>query len=83
VRDADQELRIERSTSSVNDVFLFERIHVMYEQLSMDIVTRYSEIARIISNDDVSANTAPLSRRVELLIDPPIETESGLTNFTS
>jgi len=80
VRGADQELRIECVISSVNNIALTKRIHVMDDQSLVNITPRYAEIARFISNDYLPTKLSPLSRPVKLLIDPPVETEGLVTN---
>jgi hypothetical protein len=83
VRGADQKLEIERVSSSMSDVLFSERIHVMDDQLVVNIVTIHAEIARLISKDCFLAKLAPFTRRVELLVDPTIESERLGGNISS
>lgn len=66
---------------SMNDVRLPKRIHVMNDQTNMNLVTDHSKIARIVSDNDVSTKLTPLSRLIELLIDPSVEAEGLMTDF--
>lgn len=59
----------------MNNVLFGERIHVVDDQVDVNIVTVHSEIARLISNDHHLTKASPLSRSVEPLIDPSVEPE--------
>lgn len=65
------------------DVLHSHRIHVVDDDLAVDLVLFYTEVATEISGDNVGAHVAPLSRCVELLVDVTIETERGSTNKAS
>lgn len=75
VRNTDQILRIESILSAIHNVILNQRIHVMNGDLVVNIVSSDTKITTQITSDDVSAKETPGTRRVELLIDPAIETE--------
>jgi hypothetical protein len=78
---ADQELEIERMLSSVDDVLFDKRIHVMNDELCVNIVTIHTEIACLISKNCFLAKLSPFARRVEPLIDPSVETERLTTDL--
>lgn len=48
----------------------------------VDLVTFDSQVTAFVPNDDPVSGLAPLSRGVEALIDPSVETE-GLLTYTS
>jgi hypothetical protein len=66
---------------SVHDVYLTKGIHVMNNQTNVDVIAFYAKIAPLVSNNDSLPKLPPLSRSVELLIDPTIETERLMTDF--
>jgi hypothetical protein len=58
-------------------------IHVMNDNIRMNLVTLNSQITTIVSYNDVFPKLTPLCRRVELLIDPTIEPERCRTDLAS
>ena len=75
VSGADQEFRIQSVPSSVRNIRFIQGIHVMNNHTSVDFIAFDSQIATKVSGNNVSAETTPFSRRIELLIDPSVESE--------
>jgi len=55
----------------------------MDNQATVDLMTFYSEIASFVSKNCYVTQSTPLSRSVELLIDPAIESEGLTADFAS
>jgi len=82
VRGADQEFGIECVISSMDNIALGKRIHVMNYQTSMDIITFDTQITPFVSNDYFLTKLPPLPGRIKLLIDPSVEPKCFATNYT-
>jgi hypothetical protein len=54
----------------------------MNVQTTMNLKALDSEITTLIANDDISSNSAPLTRSIELLVDVSIEAKRRMTNHT-
>jgi len=54
----------------------------MDQQTSMDVVSNDAQIASVVTYYDFVTDLVPRSGRVELLIDPSIETECDFTDLT-
>src|ERR671913_954165 len=52
-----------------------DRIHVMDDWISMNLVTLNAQIASVVSDDDGVSKIPPFPRRVEPLVDPTLETK--------
>jgi len=73
----DQELWVKYPFLSTNKVISSDRVHVMDQQVRMDVVAGNTEIATFVSNDHELSGSLPLSRTVELLVDPAVKPEGG------
>ena len=58
------------------------RIHVVDVWISMNLIALDSQIASVVTYDDVMTQIPPLPRRIELLIHPSVEAEGRITNST-
>lgn len=83
VRRGDQELGIEYVIVAVNDVVGRHRVHVMDDDLVIDLIAFDAEVHTEISGDHIVTSLLPLSRSVESLVQITIEPESGLPDFTA
>jgi hypothetical protein len=72
---ANQILKIECHGRPVLEISLRNRIHVMHDQTRVNLSSGDTQITTLISNDGVSAKMTPLSRCIELLVDPTIVSE--------
>lgn len=66
----------------MDDVIDAHWVHVMDDDAVVDVIALYAEITSVVSKDYVVANLLPLSRPVELLIDPTIEAERRLSDLS-
>jgi hypothetical protein len=81
VRSRDQELGIEDARIAIDNIGNLHRVHVMDNDVQVDVVPIKAEIATHVSSDDVMTNLTPLSGRVELLIHVAIKPEGRATNI--
>jgi hypothetical protein len=65
----------------MHDIILNQGIHMMHDQTSVDVVALYTKVARIVPENYPPAQISPLTRCIELLVDPPIETKRLTTNY--
>jgi hypothetical protein len=79
----DQKFRIEDVCIAVFDVIQIHGIHVVDDWTIIDLVTLNPQVTRLVSSDNMLSNQAPLSRRVETLVDIPLETESRDPDLSS
>lgn len=79
----DQEFRIENPLFAVLKILRSNWIHVMDENINMNLSVQNAQIATIVSRYDDISNLSPLARGVKLLIDPSIETECAISDYTS
>lgn len=82
VSDTDEELRVNHAGVAVGDVGLREGIHVVYIDTIMNLVIRYTHVTAQVSSDDMVANVSPLTRPIESLIHPAVETKRLRRNGT-
>jgi hypothetical protein len=75
VRCSDEILGVDDAFVTVYDLCDSHRIHVMDDDLVVNVEAFDPEVASIVPNDYVVANVLPLSRPVEPLIDPTIKPE--------
>jgi hypothetical protein len=59
----------------VDDVIYTHWVHVVDDDAVVDVIALYAEIASVVSKDYVMPDLLPLSRPIELLIEPTIVTE--------
>lgn len=83
VRRGDQKLWIEYVVVAVNNVVCRHRVHVMDDDLVIDLIPFDAEVHTEISGDHIVTSLLPLSRSVESLVQVTIEPESGLPDFTA
>lgn len=79
----DQIIEVENARITVLDVFGGHWVHMMDYDPIIDLITFHSEITSEISSDNLVTNVPPLSRGVELLVYPAVESESGLSDRSS
>lgn len=77
-----QKIRIQNTFITMDDVILRHRIHMVNDWTMMNLIPLDSEVTTVVSINYIVAKMLPLSGRVELLIDPAIETERRVTNLT-
>lgn len=70
---ADQELRVKDRLVTLNDVVNRHRVHVVNQDLVVDVMICYAKIATIVSGNDVVSNLTPLLRSIEPLIDMSVK----------
>lgn len=58
-------------------------VHVMNHQPRIDLVTRNSQVATVVTSNDESSNLHPFLGLVEPLIDPAIEAERVLADLAA
>ncbi len=79
---ADQVLRVEDVWIELSlEVLGPNRIHVMNEDLAVDVVTRDPEVACVVSEDYLLPCLTPLGRMIEGLIQMPFETEGLISRI--
>ena len=78
----DQVLWLEYPFVAVTKVVDHHRIHVMDIDPTVDLVPIDSQIATIVTNDDMIPNLLPLARPVELLVDVAVPTKRGISNVS-
>lgn len=81
-RGGDQELGIDDAFLSSYKIHFGQRVHVMNQDVTMNIVARDPKIAPQITNDNYLSCRLPLSRPIERLVHPPIEAE-GLLSYVA
>lgn len=64
----DEKLRIESVVPSACQILENQRVHVVNQEVGMDLVTRDTQVASKITSDDVLTSVPPLARVVEPLI---------------
>lgn len=77
---ADQEFRIKDRLVTLNDIVNRHGVHVVDENLVVDVVICYAKVTTIVSSNDVVSNLTPLLRSIELLVDVSIEPK-GLNSY--
>src|SRR3954452_5004812 len=82
MRGGNQELGVKNPRFASDQIIGGNRVHVMNQQLSIDLVTRYAEITCLASEYDVVTSLFPFTRPVESLVQPPGKAEGSRTNFT-
>jgi hypothetical protein len=76
VCSCDQKIGIEKDFLAMNHVIWSQWIHVMHKKSVVDLVTLYSEIATVVTNNRDVPSLFPLTGCVELLVDPSIKAKS-------
>jgi len=71
----DQVLGVDYVVIEVNDVIESDRVHVMHEDGTVNMVTFDSEVASVVSDDHLVSYGSPFSAGVELLIEMPVIAE--------
>jgi hypothetical protein len=82
-RGCDEKLGIENTHVAFDYVGGRHRIQMVNRDSLMNIVTLNTEVATVVSNDDMIADVTPLLGHVELLVDVTIEPEGRLSNRTT
>lgn len=77
VTSRDQEFWIQDVGITMFDFVSRHRIHVMNDDLIVDLVSINAQIQAKISGDNFISNESPLSRRVKALVDVSVEAERG------
>lgn len=72
-----QELWIEDALVSVGNVVHRHRIQVMNGYPVIDLIALNTQIASVIPQDNLATAPPPLTRGIELLIQPPVRPEAG------
>lgn len=80
VRCRNQEFGIQDIGITVFDFVSCHRIHVMDDDLIVDLMTINAQIQAKISGDNFISNESPLSRCVKALVDVSVEAERGCAN---
>ena len=70
---ANQELGVENRFIALDDVVNRHRVHVVNQDLVVDLMTVDPEVAPFVSCNHMQTNLSPLSRSVELLVDVSVE----------
>lgn len=78
-----QELWVQDVIIVVDDVVGRHWVHMMYDDLVIDLIPFDSEVKTYISCDDIVPDLLPLSRGIESLVQITVEAESGLPDFTT
>ena len=77
---ADEIVGIEYETCSALNVFDGDRIDVMNRNSTVDLSILNSEIAAIVTNDDLLTNISPVEGLIECLVHVAIEAEGVSTD---
>jgi hypothetical protein len=56
---------------------------MMNQKIQVNLIPKNTKIATVVSNNDVVSYVLPLSRSIELLIDPSIKSKRGFADNTS
>jgi hypothetical protein len=80
---SDEKIRIQKRILTSDYVVDNDWIHVMYQESVVDLIPFYTQIAAVITHDDVISKLFPLSRSVETLIQPTIEAECGHSDLST
>lgn len=83
VRHADEKLGIDDGTVTLDEICQSHRIHVMDDDLVVNVVAFDPEIAPVVSSDHEVADLLPLTGSIELLIDPTVGTERRLRDSST
>lgn len=75
MRRGNKELRVKDLLVTMNNLVNTHRIHVVNNEITVDLIAIYSEITALVSKDDGMTNTLPIPRAIEPLINPTIEPE--------
>lgn len=71
----DQVLKTQSKFTALDDVSRNKRVHVVDNNLVVNLVTFYTQIATKVTRDGVPSKTTPGHRGVEILVDPSFEAE--------
>jgi len=82
-RRANEIVEIQRHATAVFEICLRDRIHMVNDQVRMNLTTFNSEVASVVSDNRIASQSSPCLRTVESLIDPTIESERFATDFAS
>jgi hypothetical protein len=72
----DQVFGVENPFLEVDYLVDGHRIHVMNQKTRLDLEALDTKVASVVSKDNLTPNSLPIVRSVELLVDPPVVTES-------
>jgi len=75
-----QEFRIDDPVFTVENIVTSDGIHVVNQDLRVDLIARNTEITTLISEDNLVPGLSPLRRPIKSLIDPPIEAERACSD---
>jgi len=78
----DQVLGVKKTLVTMNQRFGRDRVHVVDENTVVDLVAIDPEITSVVSGNHIVANTLPLSRTIEHLVQITVETERRVANLT-
>ena len=80
---ANQVVKIQSTSRSVQDVLFVDRVHVVHDNSIMNLMSFDSEITTFISRYDVVTKATPFTGCIELLIDPTITAEGRTAYFST
>jgi len=83
VRTTYQKIRIQYVRIKEFDLIRSNRVHVMNEDATIDLVSFKTKIAAIIARNDLVSDSFPLCRLVKTLIQITIESESLISHATT
>jgi hypothetical protein len=80
VRNGDQVVGVEETVVSGLDLLDGDRVQMVNVETAVNLVTIDPKIASVVSDDDSVPGLTPLTRRVEVLVDPSVESKSRFTD---
>lgn len=81
LRNCYQIIRIENARISISDLIHSDWIQVMDVKTFMDFIPRNAKITSVITSDYLVTDLSPFSGRVEILVNPSVETKSRFSNI--
>lgn len=78
----DEKLRIENTRFAVLEIVCSYWIHVVNQKIAFELVAGHTQITAVIADYYFIARETPLSRCVELLVDPSIKPKGAFSHNT-
>lgn len=79
----DEELGVHQVVGCLPDVVNVNRIHVVNYDLTVNLITIYTQIHTVIPHNHIVAYALPFGRPVKLLIEISLEAERFFPNFAA
>src|SRR5436190_21640717 len=77
----DQVVWVENPIRARAQIFRLDWIDVVNKKSRANLVTRNAQVAAFVAQYDYLANVSPLTRLIELLVHPAVETKSRYADF--